>query len=201
MSEQDLDLLYEKYQNDPKFDYLRADHPTTFFVPGDGPLNPDIMLVGEAPGRLENAKRLPFVGRAGTNLINILTDLEIDPFHVFMTNVVKYWPQTTNSVTRTPDKDELLSHKEYLLKEIEIVNPKIVGLCGYSAITTVFPNIPNVYHSHGELLDNKFVPLYHPAYTTRPGSNKSLVVSGYSKLKEYLGDMSGNRPSSGSAIK
>lgn len=190
-----LDQLYAEYQEDPQFRYLREDHPNTFFVPGDGPMSPNIMLVGEAPGRLENAKRMPFVGKAGTNLTNILTDLHIDPFKVFMTNVIKYWPQDTPGHTRNPDPDEIEAHRLYLLKEINIVQPKIVGLCGYSAITAIYPKIKRVYDVHGSLFDNKFVPLYHPAGATWDRSKKPLIVSGYAKLRDYVGELSGNASS------
>lgn len=192
-----LDELYAKYQNDPKFQYLKK--PSTFFVGGEGPFNPGIMLVGEAPGRLENAKRQPFQGRAGINLLNILEDVGIDAYETFQTNVVKYWPQADLAETRTPEEFELKEHRAYLLEEIEIVNPRIVGLCGYSAIRTIFPKIPNVYHSHSRLLDNKYVPLYHPAFSTRNATKKPLVISGYEKLKEHLENVRGNNSSSGSS--
>lgn len=179
-----LDELYSEYQRDPEIKYLQK--PNTFFVGGEGPFNPKIMLVGEAPGRLENAKRQPFQGRAGINLVNILQDVGIDPYSVYMTNIVKYWPQDYPGHTRTPEDYELKIHRDYILKEIEIVNPKIVGLCGYSAIRTIYPRIPDVFHSHAQLLDKKFVPLYHPAFSTRNTAKKPLVISGYAKLKEYL---------------
>lgn len=195
-----LDELYELYQNDPQFEYLRKDHPTTFFVPGDGPMSPDIMLIGEAPGRLENANRMPFVGRAGVNLANILQDLEIDIYYTFRTNVVKYWPRDGMGKTRSLDNDEIADARKYLLKEIEIVNPKIIGLCGHSAIKAIYPKIPHVHHSHAQLLDNKFVPLYHPATATYNVAKKPLVLSGYAKLKEYLGEMNGNSSATGDTI-
>lgn len=179
-----LDELYSEYKNDPKFEYLRL--PSTFFVGGEGQFSPGIMLIGEAPGRLENAKRQPFQGRAGISLLNILEDVDIDPYKTWMTNIVKYWPQDVPGHTRTPEESELQDHRDYILREIEIVNPKLVGLCGYSAIRTIYPRIPDVFHSHAKLLDNKFVPLYHPAFSTRNTTKKPLVVSGYAKLKDYL---------------
>lgn len=194
MSQDDrLDELYDRYQRDPKFQYLKKQ--STFFVGGEGPFNPGIMLIGEAPGRLENAKRQPFQGRAGINLLNILEDVGIDAYETFRTNVIKYWPQNDPGDTRTPEEFELKEHRSYLLEEIEIVNPRIVGLCGYSAIRTIFPKIPNVYHSHKQLLDNKFVPLYHPAFSTRNATKKPLVISGYAALKEHLENVSGNHSS------
>lgn len=195
-----LEDLYSKYQKDPHFQHLR-DQPSTFFVGGDGPLNPDLMLIGEAPGRLENANRMPFIGRAGTNLTNILTDLDIDPYFTYRTNIVKYWPRDSNGKTRPPTEQEIENSVLYLRKEIDIVKPKLVGLLGYSAITALYPNIPDVHHSHAKLLDDKYVPLYHPATYTWNVSKKTIVKSGYRQLKEYLGDLSGHSSSSGSTVK
>jgi uracil-DNA glycosylase len=86
----ELQALYEDYMIDERFEHFRDLHKN--FVPGMGPLSPKLMLVGEAPGRMENAKRLPFVGQAGINLANLLEDVGIDQYNVFMTNVLKYWP-------------------------------------------------------------------------------------------------------------
>lgn len=181
---EDLRELYDQYKRDPVFEHFRK--PGIFFVGGEGPMRADIMLIGEAPGRLENAKRQPFQGRAGINLFNILQDSNIDIYNTFRTNVLKYWPRVKSGQTRNLEPEEINAARPYLLKEIDIVGPKIVGLCGYSAITAVYPKIPDVYHSHGELLDNRFVPLYHPAYSTRNTSKKSLVISGYMMLKRHL---------------
>lgn len=194
-----LDELYNEIRQDEALKHLQRQN--TFFVGGEGPFEPDIMLIGEAPGRLENAKRQPFQGRAGINLVNILQDVGIDPYQTFQTNIVKYWPQGLTGHTRTPEDLELDLHRKYIIEEIRIVNPKIVGLCGYSAIRTVFPRIPNVYHSHAKLLsldelDSKFVPLYHPAFSTRSAEKKPLVVSGYAELKKHVEALSGNSSSS-----
>lgn len=182
--EQALLSLYDEYLVDVRMDHYRK--PGIKFVGGDGPLDPHIMLIGEAPGRLENAKRVPFTGRAGINLTNILTDVGIDPYYVYMTNVIKFWPRTKDGKTRTPYDEELLESRDYLLREIEIVNPKIIGLCGYSAIHTIYPKLRSVFKAHGELLDNRFVPLYHPAYVTYNTSKKKMVMGGYEKLREHL---------------
>lgn len=182
---EDLKALYDTYLKDERFDHLRK--PNINFVPGCGPLQPTLMIVGEAPGRMENAKRIPFVGRSGINLNNLLEDICIDPYKVFQTNVVKYWPQEGNTTkTRTPTDDEVSASREYLLDEIDIIDPEFVGLCGRSAIQALFPHFTNVFDHHGKLLDGKFVPLYHPAVIGYNPQKKSSVKEGYTKLKAYM---------------
>jgi uracil-DNA glycosylase len=75
-SKEDLNRVYEQYKADRRLEHLRR--PGINFVPGMGPLKPALMLIGEAPGRLENAKHLPFVGQAGIALSNLLEDVGTD---------------------------------------------------------------------------------------------------------------------------
>lgn len=181
----DLEALYKAYLKDNRFDHLRKQNIN--FVPGCGPLQPVLMIIGEAPGRMENARRVPFVGRSGINLNNLMEDVGIDPYNVFQTNVVKYWPQEEHGTkTRTPTEEEVDVSREYLLKEIDIVEPTIIGLCGRSAIQALFPQFTNVFEHHGKLLDGKFVPLYHPAVISYNPQKKHSVREGFTKLKAYM---------------
>lgn len=177
--ESELNALYNEQARDSRFMSLIA--ADINFVPGAGPMNPDIMLVGEAPGAQENARRTPFIGRAGINLTHLLNDLNIDPFGVFLTNACKLWPQGKDL-----SQTELEACSEYLKREIEIVNPKIVGLCGRSAIRSIYPELSEVFKNNGDLLDGKFVPLYHPAVVTYSQDKKKLVRAGYAALRTHL---------------
>ena len=174
--------LYNQIKSDPVFDELRQ--PRIKFVGGDGPLNPTYMLVGEAPGRLENARGLAFVGKAGSNLMNILEDVGIDTSDVFYTNIIKYWPQEDGH-TITPEPDELQASKKYLLQEIEIVKPKIIGLCGHSAIQTLYPKVDKLFGNAGMKVDERFVYLYHPAASIHNEERRNVVKQGYAMLKNY----------------
>ena len=182
----ELDEIYEKYKTDPRLDSMRK--PGIKFVPGKGPLNPDIMLIGEAPGSLENAKQEPFQGKAGKYLKELLEYMELNRADIFITNAVKYWP-LTNEIppeTRQPDNNEIGYSRFYLAREIEIVKPKIIGLCGYSAIRALFPAVQDVNSNHGALLADKYVPLYHPAIIGYKSHMRGKVKKGYKMLTEYL---------------
>lgn len=181
---EDLQDLNLEYLKDSKFNHMRT--PGIKMVPGTGPLNPGLMLVGEAPGKLENARGVPFVGRAGENLMNILNDVGIDPLEVYITNAVKFLPLEKDRKMRAPSMAEMEASREYLLREIDIVNPKVVGLCGRVPLMTVLPGAGPFRTIHGQLLHSRFVPLYHPAVVTYKPELKAEVKQGYRKLNNYL---------------
>lgn len=165
------------------------------FVGGFGDLNASLVLVGEAPGRMENAKRQPFVGPSGVQLTKILDQLGIDPFHTFQTNIVKFWPKDKNGQTRQPTEQEIEDSKLFLMKEIDVIAPKLVALCGISATRAIFPEVTSMRSVNGKLLNDYFVPVFHPAtllHDLTGGSDRSTEVwNGYKALRKHLRTMSG----------
>lgn len=181
-----LGQLYNKYKTDPRLDSMRKGGIN--FVPGQGPMNPDIMIVGEAPGGMENAKRIPFQGRAGKYLDQLLESIGLERSNIFVTNAVKYWPVEGLKpyTTRKPTPEEIGYSRFYLAKEIEVVKPKLIGLCGYSAIQSMFPGITDINSVNGTLLADKYVPLYHPAVMGYKPLMSGKVKKGYKMLVEYI---------------
>jgi uracil-DNA glycosylase len=180
----ELKDLYDQYLCDPKFQHFRD--VGRKFVAGAGPLKAKAMFIGEAPGRMENSKSMPFVGPAGGKLVDLLEDVKINTDHVFFTNVVKYWPLKQADGSYTPTEDEISASRDYLMKEIEIVQPLVIGMCGRTAIHAIFPELTDVFHSHGNLIEGKFVPVYHPAVLLYQPWRKTSVREGYIKLAAYL---------------
>lgn len=186
----DLFELHEAYKSDAKFDHMRED-PKIRFVPGTGEFNPQIMIIGEAPGELENARQIPFVGRAGANLMQLLDKVGIPLADVYLTNSVKYRPTDQFGKNRTPSPEEMEASRDYLRREIELVNPKVIGLAGKVPFRTIFPRetSPRIYGDfskiHGTLLEDKYVPLYHPAVLTYKPNQAPVIERGYRRLKYY----------------
>lgn len=181
-----LDELYSQYKADNNLDSLRRGGIN--FVPGTGPLNPKIMIVGEAPGGMENAKKLPFQGKAGKYLNQLLDSLHIDREKIFITNAVKYWPVEGEGhpTTRKPTEKEIAYSRYYLAKEIEIVKPTVIGLAGWTALQTMFPQFTEINAVHGMLLADKYVPLYHPALMGYKPLMSGKIKKGYKMLNEYV---------------
>ncbi|MCE4613586.1 MAG: uracil-DNA glycosylase [Desulfurococcales archaeon] len=95
-------------------------------VPGEGPLDADVMLIGEAPGRVEDETGRPFVGPAGRLLTALLESIGLKRDRVYITNVVKCRPPNN----RDPSDEELRACTGYLLRQIGLVKPKTVVLLG-----------------------------------------------------------------------
>jgi len=107
-----LSELYERYMNDFKDKEI---------VLGDGNVNTDLVLVGEAPGKDEVRLSKPFVGAAGKNLAQFIDILKIKREEIFITNVIKYRlskvnPNTGKVINRPATRDEIFAARDYLLR-------------------------------------------------------------------------------------
>ena len=98
-------------------------------VPGEGPLNAKVMLVGQNPGADEDELGRPFVGRAGKFLTKMLTEHGIKREDLFITNIVKH----VSPQNRKPFTDEVAACLPYLTAQISFIKPKIIVLLGASA--------------------------------------------------------------------
>jgi len=133
-------------------------------VPGEGPAYAKIMLIGQAPGREEDKIGRPFVGRAGKFLDSLLDNINIKRKTIFITSCVKCHPPKN----RAPKKDKLEACKPYLLKQIELINPRIIVLMGKTAQS---------YKKEQILKEKKIISTYHPAAGMRfPKMRKKISV-------------------------
>ncbi|MGC9210001.1 MAG: type-4 uracil-DNA glycosylase [Acidilobus sp.] len=103
-------------------------------VPGEGDLDADVMLVGEAPGRNEDEQGRPFVGAAGQLLNESLDRAGMPRRSVYITNVVKCRPPNN----RTPTEEEIAACVGFLKEEIRLVRPKVIVALGNTAGSTLF---------------------------------------------------------------
>ncbi len=101
-------------------------------VPGEGPLNAKIMLVGQNPGAEEDETGKPFVGNAGKFLTKVLSENGLKREDLFVTNIVKH----RTPKNRSPFKDEIEACLPYLLTQISIVKPEKIVLMGKAACET-----------------------------------------------------------------
>ncbi|MGZ7069002.1 MAG: uracil-DNA glycosylase [Methanobacterium sp.] len=134
----------------------------TKVVFGEGPADAKIMLVGEAPGKNEDEAGRPFVGMAGRLLSEILHDADLDRSEIYITNIVKCRPEGN----RKPKKPEYTTCIGlYLDKQIEMINPDIIGLLGNSPSYALIGK-KNIKQIHGEIYElngKKYMALFHPA--------------------------------------
>ena len=158
----------------------------TNIVFGEGNPHSKIFFIGEAPGRDEDLQGKPFVGRSGQLLTKMIENvLNIKREEVYITNIVKCRPPQN----REPEIEEIESCKPYLLKQIDIVKPKIIVTLGRIAFKYLLnEEIPitkargNIYNFNGI----KVIPTYHPSYLLRNPSKKKEAFIDLKLIKEFL---------------
>ncbi|MGQ9818368.1 MAG: uracil-DNA glycosylase [Candidatus Kapaibacteriales bacterium] len=146
----------------------------TKFVFGEGNPNPEIMLIGEAPGADEDLQGLPFVGRAGQLLTKILASINLLREDVYICNILKCRPPNN----RKPTPSEIQTCIPYLYKQIDLLKPSIILTLGSTAIEGLFGITEKMVNLHGKELEFNgitVIPTYHPAALLRNPSLKRVV--------------------------
>ena len=140
---------------------------------GEGARNPILMLIGEAPGREEDIKARPFVGRSGELLTKMLRAINLERSEVFITSVVKCRPPKN----RTPKKEEIETCLPYLLRQIELLDPKLILCLGGTAAKALLDTESPLSKLRGHFHDyqgRRLLVTYHPAYLLRFGGSRLL---------------------------
>ncbi|MGH9920737.1 MAG: uracil-DNA glycosylase [Nitrososphaerales archaeon] len=130
-------------------------------VPGEGPPDPAVVVIGEGPGRNEDLQGRPFVGAAGKQLDTLLKDAGLVREEVYITNVVKCRPPEN----RRPTETEAEACRPYLERQVELLRPTVVVLLGDSALKRFLPE-QTLGGAHGRLFTRgglSLFPTYHPA--------------------------------------
>lgn len=153
-------------------------------VPGEG--NPDakIMFVGEAPGRQEAETGRPFIGRSGKLLRAFIESNGLLPEDVFITSVGKYLPKKG-----TPSSAQIAHGREHLLKQIAIIQPKIVVLLGNVAIQGVLQEKVPIKKVHGTIQEKNGIAYFltlHPAAALRFPPLKKTLTEDFVTLKKLI---------------
>ena len=142
--------------------YATAKNP----VPGVGDPNADFMLVGEAPGANEDEQGEPFVGQAGQLLNKIIGAIGLSRDDVFIANVLKHRPPGN----RNPLPEEITACSPYLVRQIELIRPKVIVALGTFAAQTLLDTKLTIGKLRGQVHRYYGVPLvvtYHPAALLR----------------------------------
>lgn len=158
----------------------------TNLVFGVGSENADLMFVGEAPGRDEDLKGEPFVGRAGQLLTDIIKAMKLSREEVYIANVIKCRPPDN----RNPEPDELESCRPFIRRQVELIQPKVIVALGRFALQSLTQKSYAISSVRGQWLDYngiKVMPTYHPAYLLRNPSAKREVWSDMKKVMTELG--------------
>jgi len=161
-------------------------------VPGEGDADADIMFIGEAPGRNEDLKGKPFVGRAGDVFDKLLDSIGLTRDQIYLCNILKCRPPEN----RNPSASEIHACVGSLDLQIKIVNPKVIGMLGSFATTYIFEkfNIPPAKISSvaGKVIDvetpfgpKRIVPVFHPAVATYNVHKTDLLLEHFQAFKPF----------------
>lgn len=159
----------------------------TQLVMGSGSPNADIVLIGEAPGKNEDLQGKPFVGAAGKFLDVLLNAAGMDRGDVYITNIVKYRPPNN----RDPTSQEKKEFWPFLLRQLAIINPKVVITLGRHSGGYFIPGLiigndhgipKTVKSSQYEFL---VIPLYHPAAALYNGTMRQVLIDDFIKAAQF----------------
>jgi DNA polymerase len=186
-SEDPLKNFYKKIRDCHKCPLHKS---RTNFVFGKGNPNSKIMFIGEAPGREEDLKGEPFVGAAGQLLDKILTAIKFQREDIYITNVLKCRPPEN----RDPLPEEMEKCEPYLLKQIEIINPKLICALGrisaQALLKTKLPlnKLRGRFHDYNGI---KLLVTYHPAALLRYPQYKKETWEDVQLLKKEYNSLVG----------
>jgi uracil-DNA glycosylase len=153
---------------------------------GTGNPEADIMFIGEAPGADEDEQGVPFVGRAGQLLNNMITAMGIRREDVYIANIIKCRPPGN----RTPERDECETCSPFLMRQIEAINPKIIVALGAVAAKTLLGVNDALANLRGRFYDfrnTKLAVTYHPAYLLRDPRQKKEAWKDLQMVMKHLG--------------
>lgn len=182
----------------------------TQLVFGDGDINSDIVFIGEAPGKKEDETGLPFVGAAGKFLNEMLASIGLARNKVYITNIVKYRPPKN----RDPLADEKQAFWPYLMRQLDVIAPKLVVTLGRHSMEYFLPN-QKISAIHGEpqkikvrfnrivklqgrddsasdivagqvITSLTILPLFHPAAALYNGGLRQTLLADFAKIPTIL---------------
>jgi len=153
---------------------------------GDGSAQAQLVFVGEGPGADEDAQGLPFVGRAGKLLTQMIEAMGLQRRDVYICNVVKCRPPGN----RQPEPEEVDECSPFLFRQLDAIKPKVIVCLGATAFQTLLRTTRSISHYRGQWLDYrgyKMLATYHPAYLLRNPAAKGDVWKDLQKVMAELG--------------
>ena len=151
---------------------------------GVGNPNADLMFVGEAPGRDEDIQGIPFVGRAGQKLTQIIEAIGLKREDVYIANVIKCRPPEN----RNPEPDEVEQCEPFLFRQVDTIKPKVIVALGTFAAQSLLKTTDPISRLRGRVYDYrgaKLVPTFHPAFLLRNPNCRREVWEDMKKVRAH----------------
>tara|TARA_B110000967_G_scaffold128422_1_gene131197 strand:- start:5033 stop:5749 length:717 start_codon:yes stop_codon:yes gene_type:complete len=165
---------------------------STNIVFSDGNPNAEIMAIGEGPGANEDLEGVPFIGRTGELLDKMFLSINLNRDNVYISNVVNFRPPEN----RNPTKEEIDRYLPYLIKHIEIINPRILILFGSTALNAIIGNDKVISEVRGKWIEKKIgncntlvISSFHPAFLMRQPDQKKLSWTDFKMIRKKILDL------------
>ena len=157
-------------------------------VPGEGPANAELMLIGEGPGMNEDKQGRPFVGASGQFLNELIAQAGYKREEVFIANVVKCRPPGN----RDPQPVEIDACADYLNRQIAVINPKVIVTLGRFSMARYFPGAKiSAVHGQAKQIDGRtVVAMFHPAAALHQPALRQNIEEDFRKLKQIIAGVS-----------
>ena len=163
----------------------------TRIVFGSGNADADLMLVGEAPGFHEDRQGKPFVGAAGRLLETLLAEIGLEREDTFIANVLKCRPPDN----RDPRPEEIEECAPYLVRQVELIEPKVVCTLGNFATKLLTGSSVGITKVHGRPQERaigglrvKLYPIHHPAAALRAEAVRTVLRQDFARLPALLAE-------------
>jgi uracil-DNA glycosylase len=153
---------------------------------GDGSEHAQLVFVGEGPGHDEDVQGLPFVGRAGKLLTQMIEAMGLRREDVYICNIVKCRPPGN----RQPERDEVATCSPFLDRQLAAIHPRVIVCLGNVAAQTLLGTNKSISQFRGQWFEfrgSKLLATYHPAFLLRTPSAKSEVWTDLKKVMHELG--------------
>jgi uracil-DNA glycosylase family 4 len=200
--EQRRERLIEVYREASVCERCPLSETRSNVVFGSGSAHADLMFVGEAPGAEEDRQGLPFVGRAGALLTELLAGIGLKRDDVWITNVLRCRPPGN----RDPQPLEIESCQPYTYRQVELIEPRVIGTLGNFATKLLTGSRTGITKVRGTVQVHEIggrtvflMPLLHPAAALRTPSLVDTLREDFAKLPDLISrplpDASGSAPS------
>lgn len=177
-----LQAVYDDYRREVELRHLQYKQ---VLVPGMGSLRPKVVFVGETPSEQEALMCRPLAGNRLVKMRSLLMGIDLKPEHIFITHLVKY--RTPNG--RDPRGEEGPAALPYLLREIQILRPKIVVTWG-RYMHHFLRSDTRFEHVHGTALDTalgfKFIPMFSPDAATQNPHVAKMLVDDFQSIRKFV---------------
>lgn len=152
---------------------------------GEGPPQAEIMIIGEAPGAQEARTGQPFVGSSGKLLNRLLHEVGLEREKVYISNILKTHPPGN----RKPHRNEIKNQLPFLLRQIELIQSKLLVLLGATALQALTDPTAKITQLRGSWIEVAGLPAfvtYHPAAALRDEAKKAVLRQDFAALQKRL---------------